>query len=54
MAEISAASPRQMDPATRQYAAVVEENAAAAESLNGQAQQLVDIVVIFRLERAGA
>jgi methyl-accepting chemotaxis protein len=39
----------QMDQATQQNAALVEESAAAAESLKGQAQQLVDAVAVFRL-----
>jgi methyl-accepting chemotaxis protein len=39
----------QMDHATQQNAALVEESAAAAESLRLQAQQLVDAVAVFRL-----
>nr|WP_304503449.1 hypothetical protein [Acidovorax sp. ACV01] len=39
----------QMDQATQQNAALVEESAAAADSLKGQAQQLVDAVSVFRL-----
>ncbi len=39
----------QMDQATQQNAALVEQSAAAAESLKGQAAQLVDAVAIFRL-----
>ena len=39
----------QMDQATQQNAALVEESAAAAESLKGQAQQLVQAVAIFKL-----
>jgi methyl-accepting chemotaxis protein len=39
----------QMDQATQQNAALVEESAAAASSLNGQAQQLVQAVAIFKL-----
>jgi methyl-accepting chemotaxis protein len=42
----------QMDQATQQNAALVEESAAAAESLKGQAQQLVGAVAVFNL--AGA
>jgi methyl-accepting chemotaxis protein len=38
-----------MDQATQQNAALVEESAAAAESLNQQAQQLVQAVAVFRL-----
>jgi len=39
----------QMDTTTQQNAALVEESAAAANSLNGQAQQLVQAVAVFRL-----
>ena len=39
----------QMDTTTQQNAALVEESAAAASSLNGQAQQLVQAVAVFRL-----
>jgi methyl-accepting chemotaxis protein len=39
----------QMDQATQQNAALVEESAAAAESLKGQAQQLVQAVAVFTL-----
>jgi methyl-accepting chemotaxis protein-1 (serine sensor receptor) len=39
----------QMDQATQQNAALVEESAAAADSLKHQAQQLVDAVAVFRL-----
>ena len=39
----------QMDQATQQNSALVEESAAAAESLKQQAQQLVQAVAIFRL-----
>ncbi|MBC7602713.1 MAG: MCP four helix bundle domain-containing protein [Ramlibacter sp.] len=39
----------QMDMATQQNAALVEESAAAADSLKGQAQQLVGAVSIFKL-----
>ena len=62
MGEISAASTEQsqgvaqvgeavtqMDQATQQNAALVEESAAAAESLKGQAQQLVQAVAVFQL-----
>jgi methyl-accepting chemotaxis protein len=65
MGEISAASTEQsagvdqvgeavsqMDQATQQNAALVEESSAAAESLKGQAQQLVEAVAVFKLERA--
>ena len=62
--EISAASARQssgvqqvghavglMDQATQQNAALVEQSAAAAESLKSQAQQLVQAVAVFKLSR---
>ena len=39
----------QMDEATQQNAALVEEMAAAASSLNTLAQELVQTVAIFRL-----
>jgi methyl-accepting chemotaxis protein len=39
----------QMDQATQQNAALVEESAAAAESLKLQAAQLVDVVAVFKL-----
>jgi methyl-accepting chemotaxis protein len=70
MGEINAASAEQgagvmqvgeavtlMDQATQQNAALVEESAAAAESLKGQARQLVDTVAVFSLgagDRTGA
>lgn len=41
-----------IDQATQQNAALVEESAAAAESLNRQAQELVDSVAIFRTTKA--
>jgi len=62
MGEISAASTEQstgvgqvgeavtqMDQATQQNAALVEEMAAAASSLNNQAQDLVNAVAVFKL-----
>jgi methyl-accepting chemotaxis protein len=62
MAEISAASRQQsagvaqieeavgqMDQATQQNAALVEESAAAADSLKAQAQQLVGTVAVFKI-----
>jgi methyl-accepting chemotaxis protein len=65
MGEISAASSEQnagvaqigeavvqMDQVTQQNAALVEEMAAAASSLNGQAQDLVQAVSVFRLAQA--
>jgi methyl-accepting chemotaxis protein len=39
----------QMDRTTQQNAALVEESAAAAESLKVQAQQLVQAVAVFKL-----
>ncbi|RQO57324.1 methyl-accepting chemotaxis protein [Paucibacter sp. KBW04] len=39
----------QMDQSTQQNAALVEQSAAAAESLRGQASQLVEAVAVFRL-----
>ncbi len=42
-----------MDRATQQNAALVEQSAAAAESLKGQAQQLVQAVAVFKLSRVG-
>jgi hypothetical protein len=62
MGEISAASTEQsqgvaqvgeavtnMDRTTQQNAALVEEMAAAASSLKGQAQELVQTVAVFKL-----
>ena len=67
MGEISAASNEQsagvaqigeavtqMDHATQQNAALVEESAAAAESLRQQAGQLVQTVAVFRLDSGAA
>jgi len=67
MGEISAASSEQstgvsqvgdavtqMDQATQQNAALVEEMAAAAGSLNAQARELVDAVSVFRLAQGQA
>ncbi len=42
----------QMDQVTQQNAALVEESAAAAESLKNQGQQLVEAVSIFKLAKA--
>ncbi len=42
----------QMDQVTQQNAALVEESAAAAQTLKGQAQQLVDAVAVFKLADA--
>jgi hypothetical protein len=44
----------QMEQATQQNAALVERSAAAAQSLKGQALQLVQAVAVFRLSREGA
>jgi methyl-accepting chemotaxis protein len=44
----------QMDQATQQNAALVEQMAAAASSLKSQAQDLVQVVAVFRLEEGGA
>ncbi|WP_294638254.1 methyl-accepting chemotaxis protein [uncultured Aquabacterium sp.] len=41
----------QMDQVTQQNAALVEQSASAAESLKGQAQQLVQAVAVFKLSR---
>jgi methyl-accepting chemotaxis protein len=43
----------QLDQVTQQNSALVEESAAAAESLNHQAAKLVAAVSVFRLERVG-
>ena len=40
----------QMDQTTQQNAALVEESAAAADSLRTQARQLVDAVAVFRVD----
>jgi len=45
---------QQMDQGTQQNAALVEQSAAAALSLQQQAQQLTRAVAVFRLEQAGA
>ncbi len=42
-----------LDQVTQQNAALVEQSAAAAESLNGQAQQLARLVSQFRVHSAG-
>jgi methyl-accepting chemotaxis protein len=39
----------QMDQATQQNAALVEQSAAAAESLRQQSQQMVRTVAVFKL-----
>ena len=43
----------QMDDATQQNAALVEEAAAAAQSLQDQAARLAQVVSVFKLEEAG-
>jgi len=66
MGEISAASSEhstgvgqvgeaitQMDQATQQNAALVEQMAAAASSLHSQAHELVQAVAVFRLAQGG-
>jgi hypothetical protein len=44
----------QMDQATQQNAALVEEMSAAASSLRSQAQELVQAVAVFKLGQGGA
>ncbi len=44
----------QLDQMTQQNAALVEESAAAAESLKGQAQLLVEAVALFKVAHAAA
>jgi len=44
----------QMDQVTQQNAALVEEMAAAAASLKGQAQELVQVVDVFKLAGGGS
>jgi methyl-accepting chemotaxis protein len=44
----------QLDQVTQQNAALVEESAAAAESLRVQADALVKAVASFRLDRVAA
>jgi len=43
------AAVNQMDQATQQNAALVEQSAAAADSLQQQAQELVRAVAVFRV-----
>lgn len=43
----------QMDDATQQNAALVEEAAAAAQSLQDQAGRLAQVVSVFKLEESG-
>jgi methyl-accepting chemotaxis protein len=67
MAEISSASSEQsagieqvssailqMDHVTQQNAALVEEAAAATESMQDQARSLADAVSVFKLDHAAA
>ncbi len=42
-----------MDDATQQNAALVEEAAAAAQSLQDQAGRLAQVVSVFKLEESG-
>jgi methyl-accepting chemotaxis protein len=44
----------QLDQVTQQNAALVEESAAAAESLRQQAKQLADVVSVFKIGQGGA
>ncbi|GKS92479.1 methyl-accepting chemotaxis protein [Acidovorax sp. SUPP2539] len=44
----------QLDQVTQQNAALVEESAAAADSLNHQATRLVEIVSVFQLEESAS
>ena len=44
----------QMDNTTQQNAALVEEAAAAAQALQDQAQRLLELVSVFRLDERGA
>jgi len=44
----------QLSDVTQQNAALVEESAAASSSLNDQAQRLVELVRVFRLESGQA
>ena len=44
----------ELDSTTQQNAALVEESAAAAESLKNQARRLSEAVAVFRLERSAA
>ncbi len=42
----------QIDQVTQQNAALVEQSAAAADSLRGQAQRMAELVQVFRLRAA--
>jgi methyl-accepting chemotaxis protein len=44
----------QLDQMTQQNAALVEQSAAAAESLRDQAERLAQAVAVFKLSGAGA
>jgi methyl-accepting chemotaxis protein len=41
----------QLDQVTQQNAALVEESAAAAESLSAQAKRMAEVVSVFKLAR---
>jgi methyl-accepting chemotaxis protein len=43
----------QLDQVTQQNAALVEESAAAAESLRHQAAQLAEVVSVFKIGHEG-
>jgi methyl-accepting chemotaxis protein len=53
LAEINGAV-GQLDQVTQQNAALVEQSAAAADSLREQAQRLAEVVAVFRLSADGA
>jgi methyl-accepting chemotaxis protein len=53
LAEING-SVGQLDQVTQQNAALVEQSAAAADSLRDQAQRLADLVAVFRLMQGDA
>ncbi|MGI9215783.1 MAG: methyl-accepting chemotaxis protein, partial [Hydrogenophaga sp.] len=44
----------QLDQMTQQNAALVEESAAAAQSLKDQAARLAQVVAVFRVDRSPA
>jgi methyl-accepting chemotaxis protein len=50
----ASAAVQHIDQVTQQNAALVEQSAAAAESLRQQALKLVDSVSVFRVEGAAA
>ena len=51
LAQVNAAI-AQLDQGTQQNAALVEQSAAAADSLREQAQRLSEVVAVFRLDAA--